>query len=102
MDLISHHLTSLVNSSVTRGVRLAPTALPLTDCMYADDLLIFESATPQVANVVINAFHAFSAVSGQQVGPQKSYLWFSHPTSQQEREAVAQILSVPLDRDCTT
>lgn len=35
MDILSRHLTYLVQKRITRGVRIAPSAAPLTDCLYA-------------------------------------------------------------------
>lgn len=46
MDLLSRKLESLVDSGALRGVKIAPSTPQITtDCMYADDLLLFGAAT---------------------------------------------------------
>lgn len=44
MDLLSRKMQFLVNSGSLRGVKIAPTAPSITNCLYADDLLIFGAA----------------------------------------------------------
>lgn len=45
MDVLSRHLAYLVQARDIHGVRISPSAVPLTDCLYADDLLLFGLAT---------------------------------------------------------
>lgn len=95
MDLLARSLTYLVQRGSLQGVQLAPTAPPLTNCLYADDLLIFGKATEEEAAGIVQSLDVFSSVSGQQIGPAKSFIWFSKCTGQRERELVQNALSVP-------
>lgn len=64
-------------AGVTKGVRLSPSSQPLTCCLYGDDLLIFGEATRREATITIQILEQLSAVSGQQIGSQKSSILFS-------------------------
>ncbi|XP_078154682.1 uncharacterized protein LOC144550407 [Carex rostrata] len=94
MDLLSRGFSHLIDISHLTGVRIARTAKPITNCLYADDLLIFGAATPQEVGVIMQNINAFTAVSGQQIGPDKSAIWFSHATPSHEQEAISQLLRV--------
>lgn len=94
MDLLSWGFQFLVQSQQIKGVRVAPSAQPLTNCIYADDLLVFGSATPEESTCIMNLLGIFEEVSGQRVGPDKSFLWFSAATPIEQREAIAAILNV--------
>lgn len=73
---------------------MTPSCEPITNCIYADNLLIFGKAATLEANTIMNALIAFSDVSGQQIGPTKSSIWFSRPTGDMQREAVSRIFQV--------
>lgn len=49
IDVFSRSLAHRVKTRVLRGVRIALSAQPLTDCLYADDLLIFGAARNEEA-----------------------------------------------------
>lgn len=70
---------------------------PLTCALYADDLLIFGKASQQEATTISQTLEQFTAISGQQIGPSKSSIWFSKPTTDQDRVMVASILNVTLE-----
>lgn len=94
MDLLSRSLAQLVQGRLLQGVRMAPSCPPITDIVYADDLLLLGRAQTQEALQIKQALEAFSAVSGQQIGPAKSSIWFSRPTGPLERMNIAAIFGV--------
>lgn len=75
-----------------RGVRVVPSALPLTASLYADDLLLMGATTVEVVNKFVYTLNQFSLVSGQKVGPDKSSIWFSRPTSKALKADIIRLL----------
>lgn len=95
MDLLSRRLNELVGKGDIRGIKLHNTGMALTNCIYADDLLLFGSATKEEAQTIANVLSDFQKVSGQRVGLEKSKLWFSKNTNNEDREQVATIFAIP-------
>jgi hypothetical protein len=102
MDVLSRSLEYRVKTGALREVRLAPSAQPLTDCLYADDLLIFGTANREEAKLIIDTLQDFSEVSGQRVGPQKSSIWYSAVTPDADREVISALLMVPSNAQCSS
>jgi hypothetical protein len=96
MNILSRDLKCKVDNSTLKGVRIARGAVPLTDCIYADDLLLFGEATIREAGLIKTAIQQFSSVSGQMVGPGKSSIWFSDKTPQQLCHDISLLFSVGL------
>ena len=94
MDLLCRALNLLVTRNVLKGVRISPSAMPLTSCVYADDLLLFGVANQTEAGLIAQTLNQFSVVSGQQVGPDKSSIWFSAATSEETKAQVSHVFSV--------
>lgn len=94
MDLMSRSFHYLVEKDCLTGVRIAPTAPMITECLYADDILILGSATEQEAHRIVATLEAFTAVSGQMIGPDKSSIWYSAATTEEEQALVSHILMV--------
>lgn len=67
------------------AIRQAP---PITNLLYADDLLLMGSATRGEARHIHAILDTFCKMSGQRASPEKSKLWFSKATP------LAQIRSV--------
>lgn len=99
MDLLSRHLRHLLSANLLTGIKPAPSAAPLTDCLYADDLLIFGAATETEALRIRDALCSFASVSSQQVGPDKSTIWFSVATPQTEIAHLSNLLGVPINNE---
>lgn len=99
MDLLSRALQEKVHAGIVKGIRLAPTASPLTNCLYADDLLLFGNASPEEAYQIMDTLRSFMDVLGQRIGPSKSAIWFSKATDTATKETIAGILRVPLEAD---
>lgn len=75
-------------------MRLAPSAPAITNSLYADDLLLFGKAEVGEASTIVSAMNAFSLMSGQRVGAEKSEVWFSKTTPVEARERVENIIGV--------
>lgn len=73
---------------------MAPRASPLTSCVYADDLLIFGEASLIEADLILDTLNKFVAVSGQQIVPDKSKIWYSRVVPQDLTEVISQVLQV--------
>ena len=67
----------------------------ITSCIYADDLLLLGEASEQEARTIMDTLHDFASVSGQKVGPEKSFVWFSREVSEQLKNQLTQLLQVP-------
>ncbi|XP_078149499.1 uncharacterized protein LOC144544825 [Carex rostrata] len=93
MDLLSRSLADLVKAGFIQGVKMAPSCSSITDVLYADDLLLLGRANLQEAVLFKQALEAFSTISGQQIGPAKSSIWFSQSTAA-ERCVVADFFGV--------
>lgn len=102
MDVLSRNLAYCVQKRELRGVRIAPSADLLTDCLYADDLLLFGAANMNEAHRIMQVVQNFSEVSGQRVGPQKSSIWYSAVTPQDNREEISSFLMVPNTSSCSS
>lgn len=94
MDLLCRALEDLVDKRVLRGLRITPQAQPLTSCVYADDLLLFGAANEYEAEIILQTLQQFSRVSGQQIGPDKSTIWFSWHTPEAMKEEISRIFTV--------
>lgn len=77
-------------------MRITPACDPITNVLYADDLLIFGKAEQMEALNIMNTLEVFSRVSGQQIGPAKSSIWFSRVTDPTTRNTIAGMLQVNL------
>lgn len=96
MDVLSRKLSHLVSLGMLKGLKISPRGTPLTNNVYADDLLIFGTAVEEEAQQIQTTLSQFSSLSGQIVGPAKSNIWFSGITAKEERDKVAAALQVNL------
>ncbi|KAJ4787196.1 RNA-directed DNA polymerase (reverse transcriptase)-related family protein [Rhynchospora pubera] len=85
LDVLSRYLQFMVQKREIKGVQLARGAPVLTNLMYADDLLILGEATYQEIATISVALNMFCNISGQQIGANKSRIWFSKHTPQDIR-----------------
>lgn len=84
-----------MNHSNIRGLRIARTAPAISNLLYADDLLLMGTATRMEASTINAILQRFCNISGQQVSPDKSKLWFSNNTSLARIRAVLRIFWAP-------
>lgn len=65
---------------VIRGIRLARTAMPLTNSMFADDLLLIGFLDQREVTEIRRVLNEFCNMSGMEINPNKSKVWFSKAT----------------------
>lgn len=99
MDLLSRKLQHQTDLGRLKGIRVSANAIPLTNCLYADDLLLFGEATTQEAVLFTQILESFMEVSGQRIGPSKSSIWFSVTTQDQIKKEIGLIFQVPRHQD---
>ncbi|KAJ4751955.1 RNA-directed DNA polymerase (reverse transcriptase)-related family protein [Rhynchospora pubera] len=80
LDVLSRLLSFMVQKGELKGVTIARGAPTLTSLLYADDLLIFGEASYSEVWKIQNLLNVFCAMSGQEIGVDKSRIWFSKHT----------------------
>ncbi|KAJ4818146.1 RNA-directed DNA polymerase (reverse transcriptase)-related family protein [Rhynchospora pubera] len=86
IDVLSRLLQFMVNEGQLKGVKIARGSPVLTSLMYADDLLIFGEASYEEVIELNNTLALFCEISGQEIGEDKSWIWFSNNTPNHIRE----------------
>ncbi|KAJ4765188.1 RNA-directed DNA polymerase (reverse transcriptase)-related family protein [Rhynchospora pubera] len=81
---------SLHTGNIT-GIKLASTAPPLTNCLYADDLMIMGMTDPLEVLHYHSIISCFASFSGQMVNPSKTKFWFSKNSTAQNKAFVMQV-----------
>lgn len=97
MDILSRGLQFMSQHNIIKGVKLAPSAPPLTNCLYADDLLIFGAADGTEATIIHQVLLNFMQYLGQQIGADKSHIWYSGATPEENKTVVSSIFGVVAD-----
>ncbi|KAJ1690907.1 hypothetical protein LUZ63_015062 [Rhynchospora breviuscula] len=82
---------NLQNKGLIYGVKLAPSAPPLSISMYADDLMIMGKVSSMEVHHILSTIRSFEAVSGQRINPEKTKLWFSAVTPTNRRQEILNI-----------
>lgn len=77
MNMLTEIMENEVRRIFIQGLKIAKKALPLTNIMYADDILIFGRAETREIGRIRELFNAFCQISGQQISPPKSKIWLS-------------------------
>ncbi|KAJ4757132.1 RNA-directed DNA polymerase (reverse transcriptase)-related family protein [Rhynchospora pubera] len=93
MDVLSRLLDFHAHKGYLTGLQIAPATPLLTSIMFADDLIIFGEASETQAVRTVRILNTFCELSGQQVGQEKSRIWFSRGTTQQTKACIMRILS---------
>lgn len=68
LDLLSRGFQYQVEKGLLQRVRIAPSAQPITDCFYANDLLLLGAATQQEAASFIENLTALRQFQGSRLG----------------------------------
>ena len=77
-----------------QGLTVAPTAPAINHLLFADDCLVFISATSESADRLNRILLIYASCSGQSVNREKSAVFFSPNMPTSRREALKQILGV--------
>ncbi|CAN1836487.1 Putative ribonuclease H protein At1g65750 [Linum perenne] len=79
--LMTNALSFLIDRSVSRkelhGIRLNKRGPLLTHCLFADDTIVFGKASPTELIQILSIFHNYGRVTGQEINPAKSFIFFS-------------------------
>uniref|UniRef100_A0A803Q1S7 Reverse transcriptase domain-containing protein n=1 Tax=Cannabis sativa TaxID=3483 RepID=A0A803Q1S7_CANSA len=102
--LCSEGLSSLINyktqqrqpQSHSLGIKIARRAPTISHLFFADDSLLFSSASVQAATTIQSILRHYSHASGQMVNFTKSALYFSPNTTQAIKQEIATLLGIPV------
>uniref|UniRef100_A0A803Q328 Reverse transcriptase domain-containing protein n=1 Tax=Cannabis sativa TaxID=3483 RepID=A0A803Q328_CANSA len=102
--LCSEGLSSLINSksqqrqprSHALGIKIARRAPTISHLFFADDSLLFSSASVKAATTIQGILCDYSRASGQLVNYTKSGLYFSPNTTPELQHEIATLLGIPV------
>lgn len=80
MNILSALLLNELQQGKLKGLKLARSAPPLTNLMYANDLLLMGITDLTEVRCIKKTLDLFCQLSGQSFLPEKSKLWFSKVT----------------------
>lgn len=80
MNILSALLLNELQQGKLKGLKLARSAPPLTNLMYANDLLLMGITDLTEVRCIKKTLDLFCQLSGQSFSPEKSKLWFSKVT----------------------
>uniref|UniRef100_A0A8R7VBA0 Reverse transcriptase domain-containing protein n=1 Tax=Triticum urartu TaxID=4572 RepID=A0A8R7VBA0_TRIUA len=96
--LCAEGLTSLLKfyggDHIDGGIRVSFRAPWVNHLLFADDCLVFISATTDSADRLNRILQIYASCSGQAVNRDKSAIFFSPNTPTNRREAVKQVLTI--------
>lgn len=92
MEMLTRKVNISLSQGIIQGVRLATTAPPLTNILYADGLVIMGRANLEEAREYRSILDKFGSKSGLFVNPQKSKVWYSKKCDDQCKQMVEQEL----------
>ncbi|XP_060965129.1 uncharacterized protein LOC115720309 [Cannabis sativa] len=78
------------------GLKIARNAPVISHIFFADDSLLFSSASPLAAATIKEVLHDYSLASGQMVNFNKSSLYFSPNTTEDIKSQITSLLSIPI------
>ncbi|KAJ4811131.1 RNA-directed DNA polymerase (reverse transcriptase)-related family protein [Rhynchospora pubera] len=77
LEVLSRMLHMARNRGDLKGVKVASSSPIFTHAIYADDLVLMGDTSQAELDVLTNIMHKFGFVSGLNINPTKSRLWFS-------------------------
>jgi hypothetical protein len=90
-------LKSFGGNYVDRGIRVSTRAPWINHLLFADDSLIFMSASIQSGERLNDILRIYSECSGQCVNREKSSIFFSPNTPDSKRQALKQLLGITVE-----
>ncbi|XP_024178589.1 uncharacterized protein LOC112184556 [Rosa chinensis] len=91
---LSALITHSVSSGHWQGLRICDGAPSVSHLLFADDSMLYSSATSQDCTLIRNLLNVYERASGQQVNLQKSNVVFSGSVLPHMRVSMVQILGV--------
>ncbi|CAN1726075.1 LINE-1 retrotransposable element ORF2 protein [Linum perenne] len=88
-NALSFLIEKRVEDGSIHGIKIKGGCPILSHCLFADDTVIFGKATEEEASKIINIINEYGMISGQEVNPEKSSIFFSNNTPQTLREAIS-------------
>ena len=80
-----------------RGIRVSFRSPWVSHLLFADDCLIFISATEESAHRLNEILHIYALCSGQSVNREKSAIFFSPNTHTDRRQALKLVLGIMVE-----
>ncbi|XP_021848080.2 uncharacterized protein [Spinacia oleracea] len=94
MEVFSALLRRAEQARLLQGISVCRGAPSVSHLFFADDALLFFRVSPDACNQVVSVLSKFSAISGQIINHQKSFVKFSPNTPQDYRDFLAASLSL--------
>ncbi|GAU34270.1 hypothetical protein TSUD_321160 [Trifolium subterraneum] len=91
MDKLSHIILQAVEEGKWRGIKAGRNGPMISHLMFADDLLLFGSASVDQMRCVVDSLNLFCSMSGQEVSQDKTSVMFSRNV---ERSLRTKLLSI--------
>ncbi|CAN0846889.1 Putative ribonuclease H protein At1g65750 [Linum grandiflorum] len=77
-----------ISSHALKGIKLRPHCPTLSHCLFADDTVIFGSASVDEVDIIMGTLSEYGVLTGQEVNMQKSSMFFSANTPEELRNAI--------------
>jgi hypothetical protein len=95
-DVLSSLIIKANQDNLIHGVKIVPRAPEITHLFFADDSLMFCRANEKETTQVKDIINSYQQASGQLVNYTKSEMIFSRKVQQSTKQAVHQILPMPI------
>lgn len=92
MERLSQMILAEVRGGAWKAIKMGRHGVPLSHLFFADDLVLFSTASPEQAHVIKRVLHNFCSASGQKVSQAKTTIFFSRNTRDPIRHTVVNIL----------
>ncbi|PKI70720.1 hypothetical protein CRG98_008953 [Punica granatum] len=86
MEYPVHLIEDMVNLKAWKGVKPSRSSFPMTHLMFADDILLMGTTSPNTIHAAQSALDSFYKESGMKINLEKSKLLFSKNTSSVQRQ----------------
>lgn len=99
MERLIHVIESAVAQRRWKPVSVCRGSPPISNLMFADDVVLFAEASIEQAQIIKECLETFCAASGQRINHAKSKILFSTNPSQSEAETISDIIEIPITED---
>ncbi|GKV09037.1 hypothetical protein SLEP1_g20594 [Rubroshorea leprosula] len=99
MEKLSHKIQSRVQSPIWRPFKISRGGLELSHLFFADDLMLFCTATQNQVEVVMDCIREFSMESGLDINLAKSKLYVSQNIQRHIATSLSNACGIPLTSD---
>ncbi|CAN1142230.1 Putative ribonuclease H protein At1g65750 [Linum perenne] len=99
MERLSHVIDQAVQEGDWEPIKLSPSCPPISHLFYADDLILFSSASVGQASTILRCLDEFGIASGLSVNKSKSLAFCSKNSGRRISSDIASTLGIPLTQD---